>query len=325
MTESHQRRPSRIATIANRWAAFWFTPEPAYTLGLVRVVFGFVMMAWTLALLPGFSEVFSDGEVAPVHPLSAYQWSIFEAWPGDTALWTGWVLLLSSAIALTVGWHSRVAAMVLFVLLYSFNRRGALIFNAGDALLTIIALILALSCCGASLSLDQRRRAGSFWSAQTLARWPIRLMGLQLSLVYLVSVQAKLSGKFWADGSAASYTWRTDGRWAFVSVPEWLAANAVLVNVATWATMAIELAIAVLVWNRRCRWWVLVAGAMMHVAMMVSMHVAFFSLAMFVLYLAFVPWEAVQDWRRILSRWRTRRHSDGIWDVRAGSRRQRHP
>ena len=70
-----------------------------------------------------------------------------------------------------------------------------------------------------------------FGLAQTMAPWPIRLMQVQLSLVYLVSVQAKLSGKFWADGAAASYTWRTDGRWALLSAPEWLSDNAILVNV----------------------------------------------------------------------------------------------
>ena len=200
------------------------------------MMFGVVVVAWTLALLPDFSRVFGEQGVAPVYPRLDYQWSVFEVWPGDTALWIGWVLLLLSAVAMTVGWHSRFAAIVVFVLFYSFDRSGGFVFNAGDQLLTVVALILALSCCGAALSLDQRRRTGSFWSAQTMAPWPIRLMQVQLSLVYLVSVQAKLSGKFWADGAAASYTWRTDGRWALLSAPEWLSGNAILVNVATWGT-----------------------------------------------------------------------------------------
>jgi hypothetical protein len=33
----------------------------------------------------------------------------------------------------------------------------------------------------------------------------------------------------------------------------------------------------------------------MHLTMMVTMNVAFFSVAMFVLYLAFIPWETVQS------------------------------
>jgi hypothetical protein len=68
------------------------------------------------------------------------------------------------------------------------------------------------------------------------------------------------------------------------------------------------LAIAVLVWNRRWRFWVLAAGVVMHVTMMVSMNVGFFSLAMFVLYLAFVPADAVQSTPgKLTTRWRNRR------------------
>ena len=238
--------------------------------------------------------MFGEHGAAPDYAPLDYQWSVFEIWSGDRALLIGWALLLLAAIAMTVGWQTRFAAIVVFVLMQSFHRRAAYIVNAGDAIIVVVALILALSCCGAALSLDQRRHSGSFWSAQTLAVWPIRLLQIQLTLIYLVSVQAKLANKPWADGSAAFYTWRTDGRWALLEAPEWLTGNAILVNAATWGTLVIELAIAVLVWNRRCRFWVLAAGVVMHVTMMVTMNVGFFSLAMFVLYLAFVPPETVQ-------------------------------
>ncbi len=311
MTESDRPQRSRAGAIIDRWCAFWFTPQPAYTLGLVRIGFGAVAVAWTLALLPDLYRVFGEQGAAPGYARLDYQWSVFEVWSGDRALLIGWVLLLLSALAMTVGWHSRFAAILVFVLIHSFHRRAAYIVNAGDAIITIVALVLALSCCGAALSLDQRRRTGSFWSAQTLAPWPIRLLQVQLTVIYLVSVQGKLSGgKSWADGSAVFYAWRTDGRWALLPPPEWLSANAILVNAVTWSTLVIELAIAVLVWSRRWRFWVLAAGVVMHVTMMVSMNVGFFSLAMFVLYLAFVPWEAVQSMPgKLKTRWRNRRRS----------------
>jgi hypothetical protein len=89
-----------------------------------------------------------------------------------------------------------------------------------------------------------------------------------------------------------------------------LSANAILVNAATWGTMLIELSIAVLVWNRRCRPWVLAAGVVMHVAMMATLAIGFFSVAMFVLYLAFVPWESAKSMPdKLKTRWRGRRRS----------------
>lgn len=283
-----------IAKVVDKWTSFWFTPEPAHTLGLVRIAFGVVVAAWTLALLPDLYQLFGAQGVVPQHPRFDYEWSVFAIWPGDTALLVGWVLLLVSSLALAVGWHSRLAAVLVFVLVQSFVRRDPFVFNAGDAIVVLVALVLALSSCGAALSLDQRRRTGAFWSAQDRAPWPVRLLQVQLSLIYLVSVQAKLSGESWLEGSAVSYAWRTDGRWAFLPAPEWLAANALIVNALTWGTLIVELAIAVLVWNRRLRLPVLGAGVIMHLAMMINLNIGFFSLAMFVLYLAFIPWETVQ-------------------------------
>lgn len=304
-------KPSRVDTIVDAWCAFWFTPQPAYTLGLVRMAFGVVVVAWTLAALPDLFQVFGKDGAAPQYVPLEYQWSVFEVFTGDRALLIGWALLLVSAIAMTVGWHSRLAAILVFVLLTSVHRRGALIYNAGDSVIAIVALIVALSCCGAALSLDQRRRTGSFWSAQTLAPWPIRLLQVQMTLIYLVSVQSKLyGGRDWVDGSAAFYAWRTDGRWALLAVPEWLSSNAILVNVASWGTLLVELAIAVLVWNKRCRFWVLGAGVVLHLILMVTMSVGFFSLAMFVLYLAFVPPDRVQAMPdKLKTWWRSRRSS----------------
>lgn len=288
-----------------RWNAFWFASEPIYTLGLVRIVFGLVTIAWTLALLPDLYEVFGVDGVAPQPGRVEYQWSVLDIASGDRALLICWVLLLISALALTVGWHSRVAAFVLFVLLQSFVRSGVYIVNAGDAILTIVALIMSLCSCGAALSLDQRRWTGTFWSAQTRSVWPVRLLQVQLSVIYLVSVQAKLTGKTWTEGSAVFYAWRSDGRWATLPTPEWLADSAILVNALSWGTLVIELAIAVLVWNRHLRWWVLGAGVVMHLAIMVNLNVAFFSIAIFVLYVAFVPADTVRDIpSRIARRWR---------------------
>lgn len=301
-----ERLRSACGSCVDRWNAFFFTAAPAYPLGLVRMGFGLVVVAWCLTLMPDLLAVFGSQGVEPEHPSADFQWSVFQIWPGDNALLVGWALLVVSAVAMTVGWHSRVTAVLVFVLLQSFLRRGEHYFNAGDSILTVIALVLALSSCGAALSLDQRRRAGAFWSAQTRAVWPVRLLQIQLSIIYLATVQAKLANKTWVDGSAVFYAWGTDGRWALLPAPEWLAANAIAVNLIAWGTLLIELALAILVWSRRWRYWVLAAGVVMHLTIMINLNVAFFSVAMFVLYLAFIPGETIE---RLPTRWKSDRLS----------------
>jgi hypothetical protein len=81
-------------SIPDRWCTFWFAPAPAYTLGLVRMVFGVVAVVWTLALLPDLRRIFGEQGVAPQYPRVEYQWGLFEWWSGDTALLIGWAVLL---------------------------------------------------------------------------------------------------------------------------------------------------------------------------------------------------------------------------------------
>jgi hypothetical protein len=276
-----------------RWQSFWFLPEPAYTLGLIRIAFGVLAIAWGVSLLPDLFELFGKNGVAPRQLADPYAWGLFEYWTSDRALLIGCIALVVAAIAMTVGWHSRLAALVVFVLILSFQHRNPAAFNSGDVVVRIEALILALSPCGAALSLDQRRRTGTFWSAQLRAPWTLRLLQVQLSVIYLGSVRSKMSGDTWPRGTAVSYALRLEDM-LILHTPHWVTANALLMNVATWGTLTLELALGILVWNRRLRPWVLAAGVLMHTGIMLTMNVGFFTPAMFVLYLAFVSPESVR-------------------------------
>jgi hypothetical protein len=294
MTDAAETRDSWHTRVITAWWAFWFQPTPAYTLGAVRIAFGAIVVAWTLSLLPDLDEFFTSDGIVPRQPASAYEWGVFEIWTGDRALIVGWSLLLVSAIAMTVGWHSRLAALIVFVLIMSFEFRNPFIFNSGDNLIRIQALFLALSPCGAALSLDQRRAKGCFWSAQTRAPWPIRLMQVQLTLVYLATFQTRMTGDTWPDGTALSYALRLEDM-LIIPAPQWISTSAFLMNIATWGTLLLELLIGILVWNRRCRPWVLAAGLVLHSFILVTVAVGFFTPAMFVLYLAFVSPEAIRQ------------------------------
>jgi hypothetical protein len=293
MTGPRRTSPLRPSALMERWQSFWFLPEPAYTLGLIRIAFGVLAIAWGVSLLPDLFELFGKNGVAPRQLADPYAWGLFEYWTSDRALLIGCIALVVAAIAMTVGWHSRLAALVVFVLILSFQHRNPAAFNSGDVVVRIEALILALSPCGAALSLDRRRRTGTFWSAQLRAPWTLRLLQVQLSMIYLGSVRSKMSGETWPRGTAVSFALRLEDM-LILHTPHWVTANALLMNVATWGTLTLELALGILVWNRRLRRWVLAAGVFMHTGIMLTMNVGFFTPAMFVLYLAFVSPESVR-------------------------------
>jgi hypothetical protein len=284
--------------VRNAWPHFWFKPEPAYTLGAIRIAFGAIVVGWTLSLLPDLDDFFSSTGIVPVPSSGADQWGIFGIWPDDRAVMIGWVVLLIAAIAMMVGWHSRVASFLVFALVMSFELRCPYIFNSGDNLLRVEALLLVLAPTGAALSLDQLRSSGSFWSAQDRARWPIRLMQVQFSLIYIATFVTRMTGHKWLEGTALSYAMRLQDM-LIVPAPQWLSTNALIMNVATWGVLVGELLIGILVWNRRCRPVVLVAGVILHAGIMMTIAVGFFSPAMFLLYLSFVPPDTV---RRYMNR-----------------------
>jgi hypothetical protein len=296
----------RASAIGGWWHSFWFRREPMYAIGLVRMAFGVLALLWTLWLLPVLHDLLGPDGVVPTQPPMPYMRGIFELWTSDQAILVGWVTLLVASIALTVGWHSRLAAVLVFILILSFQRRDPWVFNSGDVVVRIEALFLALSPCGAALSLDQRRRTGSFWSAEPGPVWPVRLFQVQMSIIYLAALQMKLSGETWLQGTAVSYVLRLNDmqRWP---TPDWYATNALIMNLVTWGTLAIEFALAVLIWDRRFRPWALAAGVVLHLMIDVHIQIGIFSYAMFVLYLAWTPPETISTLRWSTATSRVRR------------------
>lgn len=287
--------PRENEHLVQRWRTFWFKPESTSVLGVVRIAFGFLMVAWTLSLLPNLTRLFGEGSVMPRPPNAGYEWGLFDLSSGAGLRITVWASLLVASIALMVGWRSRLAALLVFVGVMTFERGNPFTFNSGDALIRLEALFLVLAPCGAAYSLDRRRAVGSFWSAQVRAPWVIRLMQVQVTVIYVFAVLDKLQGHTWTEGTAVSYALQMTDIGNF-SIPHAITSNALLMNVATWVTLSLELAIGVLVWKPRARAKVLAAGVALHAALVLTFGIAFFSFAIFVLYLAFLPPERVRAW-----------------------------
>ena len=280
------------------WQRFWFEPEETSTLALVRIAFGVLVFAWAVTLTHDASSFFSGSGILPD---SGYDgrpsavWSVLDL--TDSGLAVGLVVagLSIASLFLIAGLYTRLASVVVFVLLVSLERRNPFVFNSGDGLLKVIAFYMVLAPAGASLSLDRWRRArDAFWEFPRREPWPLRLMQVQLSILYLATVWTKLSGTTWNDGTAISYAARLEDLTRF-ELPHSIATSELVVNLMTYGTLAAEAAIGILVWNRRLRPWVLGLGVFLHLAIDLTMRVGFFSYALFVLYLAFVPPEAVSS------------------------------
>jgi hypothetical protein len=284
-----------MSRIVAAWERFWFAPAPTATVALFRITFGVVVLAWTLSLAPALYSLYSDEGVLPEQPDygSAAAWGVLQTFPGNTAVTVLYLLLLVGSLALIVGFQARLAAAVVFVCLVSFSHRNPWVLNSGDLLLSVLAFYLMLAPSGASLSIDRwRRERDRFWHFPTRPIWPLRLVQVQLSVLYLAAVWAKVRGATWNDGTAISYAFRIEDLQRF-PVPAFVVDSLLLVNLMTYGTLAVELALGILVWNRVLRPWVLLLGVALHLGIDYAVRVGFFSYAILVAYVAFLPPEAV--------------------------------
>ena len=109
-----------------------------------------------------------------------------------------------STAMLVLGWHTRVAAIATWVLSTSFANLNPNIDNAGDVIRAIILFYLMLSPCGAVWSLDRWfwKRAEPIASARNESSsppGPLRLLFIQLVLIYFMNGLYKIGGDNWLD------------------------------------------------------------------------------------------------------------------------------
>ncbi|WP_433802069.1 HTTM domain-containing protein [Actinomycetospora sp. CA-084318] len=289
------------------WERFFFTPTSTAPLAVFRIAFGLTVTAWTATQVPYLFTFYGPDGLLPEPPaIGPWQWGLLTTNNTVIVLSVVFLATLLAGIALTVGSWPRVAAVVVLLGLMAFERRNPFVLNSGDVLLRVMAVYLVFAPSGESLSWDRwRRDREHFWEFPRRAPWALRMLQIQTSIIYLAAVWAKLQGDVWREGTALSFTLRMLDQLRAPS-PDFVAQSGLLTEWLTFGTLLLELSIAVLVWHRRLRPWVLAAGVTFHLAIEVFIMVGFFSIGMWVLYLVFLS----PDWtERTVLRLRDRRHA----------------
>jgi uncharacterized membrane protein YphA (DoxX/SURF4 family) len=286
-----------VTKAVETWERFWFREVETSTLALFRVAFGIVVLAWTISLAPELYSFYDNAGIVPAYPDGGSgAWGLLQLNSSTAAVTILYLFLLVGALCLVFGFKSRLAAVVVFVCLLSFGRRNPWVLNSGDLLIFVLGFYLMLAPSGAALSVDRWLQAKSrFWEFPQRSLWPLRLIQVQVSLLYFFAVWEKLRGETWNDGTAVSYAFRIEDLERF-PVPGFVTDSLVLANLLTYGTLATELALAILVWNRRLRPWVLLLGVGLHLGIAYAVRVGFFSIAALVAYIAFLPPETVSQW-----------------------------
>ena len=277
-----------LERLIDAWNDFFHTPEQASALCVFRIVWGALLFLDGLLLLPGAARYFGPTGLIPAEchrkVFGASRLSLFRFLPETNA--SVFIVLLThliSAASLAVGWHPRAAAAIAYLSLTSVHHRNPCVFHSGDSLMRLITFLLIFSRSGDSYSLDSYLANAT---AAPSSPWCLRLMQLQVSILYIRTVWWKLRGHKWLDGTAVYYPMRV-AAYRRLSIPDRFLGRHV-VAAATYGTLVLESALGVLIWVEQFRYPVLLAGTLFHMLLSILLKLQLFGATVIATYILFL-------------------------------------
>jgi hypothetical protein len=272
------------------WERFFHAPCDARLIALLRIGFATLVLMQALLMLPQLHLLWSVHGMLPLDQLhdvaGGFVPTLFSVLPrSDLVLWLGYALLLLHAGLLLVGYRARLQLICTVVWLISFQNRNPLVLNGQDAVLRLIGFFLTMTPVGAAWSVDRRRGAVP---ARPPGYFPIRLLQAQIAIVMLSAGIWKLRGDDWVNGTALYYVTRLEGFWGNLPLPSAALDSRLVLRSLSYATLALELCVPILIWLPRTRRAALGVALGFHACLAYSMNLFLFAPIMMLGWCAFL-------------------------------------
>lgn len=291
------------------WDHFWFSPRNLLGLAITRImVCGtlFGMYAWRQPYVNWF---FGDEGIVPRKsmilltapfyrpPFTWFQWS-------DAMMPVVHLLLVILLLTLTLGIGGRKIMWLAWIIHASFIQRNYGAIYGADLIGGLMLLYLSMTKSNARLNLLH------LWKKTTieidvkaaendlLTQVGVRMMQIQLCVIYAFTGLEKLRGFSWWDGTAL---------WTVLSNPQMTAFNLsfvrdvpLLIAFFTFATVLFEIYFPVLIWTKKLRPWLVLIGISFHAGIGITMGLYAFATVMTSAYCLFFTETELRDyWRTV--------------------------
>lgn len=299
----------RLRAPINKWFLAISEPDPR-SLALFRIVLalGVLLDLWERFVnLPYF---YTENGLLPralwehLYGDLAYYWTFHFLGGQDVLVGPLILVQMLLSLSLLLGFRTRWAAALSWILLLSLVLRNPLIFYGGDKLAPILLLI------GAFLPLSRRLQRTSLTSL--VSRMAFFWLLVQMAILYIASGQSKLASVYWWNGSGLenvlqmSTLVRPLGTWFGQLEPLLM----LLTWVTPWAEMILPLLFFVPLWRGRVRMMAVLALLFFNLGIQSMLDVGFFMVYASAGLLALLPAQFWDDLAR-------------LWQALPGARRLR--
>ena len=275
------------------WNKFWFKTIDARQYAVLRIAFGFLSAVYLFELWPYLPSQFSNNgwlnNSRQVEGQNGGSWSLYFLDSGKHSVAIAYSIMgigLISALFLTIGWHSRYAAFITWLVWISLWNRNPLILDGDDAVLKIMCFYLMLAPCGRAWSMDAYKTIKGLH----VTVWPLRLVQFQIALIYFVSGWVKFHSPEWNNGSVLRYVlihphYSRWDNWLILDNQMIQGLLAALAQIIRWW----ELLFPLLLFSRFTRTLSLAFGVAFHLSLFLIMNLRWFPWIMLSLYPALLP------------------------------------
>lgn len=204
---------------ARTWDQFWFTPRLPYTLAVIRIACGamlvYVHTIWAIFVTDfmGSNAWIDNATIRQLHAAdSGMAWAWSWLWYVESPMLLGlheWLAVLLSA-AMMLGFATRIVTpLAWWFTLMTCHRMTGTLFGL-DQVVVMLCMYLMIAPCGSVYSIDalMAKRAWTSGSghASVWNNIATRLIQLHLCVIYIFGGLSKMRGDMWFEGSAMWYT-----------------------------------------------------------------------------------------------------------------------
>ena len=273
---------------------YWFGEVDTRPVALFRIAFGLILLKdviyhlFVAQLYYSGDGILPDGRRFTLWPPD--QFSLFHI--SESTFWAQLLMVvwIVAVFSLVLGFHTRLATIINWLLIVSAHERTPQVLNGADVVFLVMSFWMLFLPLAEHYSLDSRRRGGGRPLAYAL---PVRLAQLQICLVYFQTGVLKLPSPAWYDGNALyaalHQSYLTSGLtdWVIGWLPGWIYVGFGLF------TLVVEVAFPLWIYfplkQPKIRWVALIGGYLLHIGILILMAVPNFSWVMMSSYFLF--WE----------------------------------